>query len=95
LSRICQHHPFLDGNGRVCRLILNAVLLNYAGIVVALGEKEDDRKEYLEITNMVSMDEQIPEDERSEKRLANLASYVIKKSMEKMGTLRDTLNKAA
>jgi len=53
--------------------------LNYAGIVVALGEKEDDRKEYLEITNMVSMDEQIPEDERSEKRLANLASYVTKR----------------
>jgi hypothetical protein len=69
--------------------------LNYADIVVALGDKEDDRKEYLEITNMVSMDEQIPEDERSEKRSANLASYIIKKSMEKMGTVRDSLNKAA
>lgn len=31
-------HPFLDGNGRVCRLILNAILLNYAGVFVCLGE---------------------------------------------------------
>lgn len=31
-------HPFLDGNGRMCRLILNAILLKYAGDFVCLGE---------------------------------------------------------
>ncbi len=88
-------HSFLDGNWLVCRLILNAVLLKYAGIIVTLGEKEDDRKKYLEIAQMASMDEQILEDGGSRKPWANLASYVSKKGMEKMGTLRDTLKNAA
>ena len=42
-------HPFLDGNGRACRLLLNAILLKYAGIVVPIGEHEEERQEYLDI----------------------------------------------
>lgn len=42
-------HPFLDGNGRTCRLILNGLLLKYAGIVVPIGEHDEERKEYLDI----------------------------------------------
>lgn len=42
-------HPFLDGNGRTCRLILNAILLKYAGVVVPLGETESDRETYLSV----------------------------------------------
>jgi Fic family protein len=42
-------HPFVDGNGRMCRLILNAILLRYAGVVVALGEHDESREEYLAI----------------------------------------------
>ncbi|OXV06862.1 hypothetical protein Egran_05370, partial [Elaphomyces granulatus] len=37
-------HPFLDGNGRACRLILNAMLLKYGGNLVCLGEQGDDRR---------------------------------------------------
>ena len=48
-DRFVNIHPFRDGNGRMCRLILNAVLIKYAGIVVVLGEKDDDRGEYLMI----------------------------------------------
>jgi hypothetical protein len=44
---------------------------------------------------MATMDEQIPEDKRSKNPWANLASYIIKKGMEKMGTLQDTLKNAA
>jgi Fic family protein len=46
-DRFVNIHPFRDGNGRLCRLILNAILLKYAGIVVTLGENEDARDEYL------------------------------------------------
>ena len=42
-------HPFLDGNGRTCRLILNAITLKYAGIVVPIGEHDEERSQYLDI----------------------------------------------
>ncbi|KAJ0164571.1 hypothetical protein CTA2_686 [Colletotrichum tanaceti] len=44
-----QIHPFRDGNGRMCRMILNAVLCRYAGIVVPIGERPDDIAEYIGI----------------------------------------------
>lgn len=38
-------HPFVDGNGRMCRIILNALLLRYAGTAVAFwGDKVESRK---------------------------------------------------
>jgi prophage maintenance system killer protein len=50
---ICQDfvniHPFLDGNGRMCRLIANAFLIKYAGIVISIGEDQADRDKYLSI----------------------------------------------
>jgi len=46
-DRFVNIHPFKDGNGRMCRLILNAILLKYVGFVVALGEKESNRDAYL------------------------------------------------
>ncbi|OJJ96298.1 hypothetical protein ASPACDRAFT_47068 [Aspergillus aculeatus ATCC 16872] len=42
-------HPFADGNGRMCRLILNAILLKYAGIVISVGENDEGRRQYLDI----------------------------------------------
>lgn len=43
-------HPFADGNGRMCRLILNAILLKYAGVCVPIGEEgEESRQEYLDL----------------------------------------------
>lgn len=40
-------HPLRDGNGHMCRMIMNAILLKFAGIVVTLGERDDEREEYL------------------------------------------------
>ncbi|THX50697.1 Fic-domain-containing protein [Aureobasidium pullulans] len=51
-------HPFADGNGRTCRLILNAILAKYAGIIVALGEKEEERDAYLEVAGRGSASQQ-------------------------------------
>ncbi|KAI9146736.1 Protein adenylyltransferase FICD [Paramyrothecium foliicola] len=46
-DRFVHIHPFRDGNGRMCRLILNAILLRYAGVVVNVGEHDQSRDEYI------------------------------------------------
>ncbi|KAJ0310920.1 hypothetical protein COL516b_001620 [Colletotrichum fioriniae] len=43
-----QQHLITDGNGRMCRLILNAILIKYARIVVNVGEHGQDRGEYIQ-----------------------------------------------
>jgi Fic family protein len=52
-------HPFVDGNGRACRLILNAILLGYVGVVVPLGETESDCETYLSVACRGSESQQI------------------------------------
>ncbi|OAA37207.1 Filamentation induced by cAMP/death on curing-related protein [Metarhizium rileyi] len=42
-------HPFGDGNGRMSRIILNTLLLQYAGHVAPFGGEGNDRDDYLEI----------------------------------------------
>ncbi|KAI2615295.1 fido domain-containing protein [Hypoxylon sp. NC1633] len=44
-----QIHLFQDGNSRLCRMILNAILCRYAGIIVPIGEHGEERKEYMGI----------------------------------------------
>jgi Fic family protein len=48
-DRFVNVHPFADGNGRVCRLILNSILLKYGGIVLPIGEHDTNRDRYLQI----------------------------------------------
>ena len=40
-------HPFEDGNGRVCRLLLNAMVIKYVGTVAEIGKDPAEREEYL------------------------------------------------
>ncbi|KAG4288749.1 hypothetical protein FPRO06_03571 [Fusarium proliferatum] len=42
-------HPFLDGNSRTSRLILNTILLKYGGCFVWFGKDAIERKEYMDI----------------------------------------------
>ncbi|KAF5561891.1 adenosine monophosphate transferase FICD like [Fusarium napiforme] len=42
-------HPFLDGNSRTSRLILNTLLLKYGGCFVWFGKDEMERQEYMDI----------------------------------------------
>ncbi|KAF5587455.1 adenosine monophosphate transferase FICD like [Fusarium pseudoanthophilum] len=42
-------HPFLDGNSRTSRLILNTLLLKYGGCFVWFGKDAMEREEYLDI----------------------------------------------
>ncbi|KAI1042379.1 hypothetical protein LB505_010970 [Fusarium chuoi] len=49
-------HPFGDGNGRMCRLILNTLLIKYGGgPIVSIGQNGRDRREYLRIAVAQSM----------------------------------------
>ena len=41
--------PFLYGNGQICCLILNMLLIKYGGIMICMGATEADRAEYLGI----------------------------------------------
>jgi Fic family protein len=56
-------HPFVDGNERTCRLILNAILLGYAGVIVPLGETESDCETYLSVACHGSESQQIYDSE--------------------------------
>lgn len=75
-------HPFLDGNGRMCRLLLNALLLKYAGVVVPIGEHEGERREYLNIRMRYSA---VGEDE------GEFAAMVLKRATERLKTVSDKL----
>ncbi|KAK7430899.1 hypothetical protein QQZ08_002427 [Neonectria magnoliae] len=49
-------HPFQDGNGRLCRIILNTILCRYAGVIVPIGEQQEERVEYMDIKKRASQD---------------------------------------
>ncbi|KAH7019344.1 fido domain-containing protein [Ilyonectria destructans] len=47
-------HPFQNGNGRLCRMILNAILCRYAGIIIPIGKQGEERDEYIGIKKRTS-----------------------------------------
>lgn len=94
-------HPFLDGNGRTCRLILNAILLKYAGILVSLGEKETDRNEYLSVAARASeaessaCDGDEDEDEYKRKHWKELATLTLRHAKEEFEHLAKILSESS
>ncbi|KAL2682898.1 hypothetical protein Neosp_007358 [[Neocosmospora] mangrovei] len=90
-------HPFLDGNGRTCRLILNAILLKYGGIIICIGEKDKDQEEYLRIASNASFAEGNQEDmegvpeELKPKHYKELASFVLLHARDNMTFIRELL----
>ncbi|CAL5874355.1 uncharacterized protein PFLUO_LOCUS8651 [Penicillium psychrofluorescens] len=83
-------HPFIDGNGRMCRLILNTLLLKLGSFFVSIGEGQADREVYLDIaTNASALEDmyQDAEDEEKPKLYKELSSFVlvhVKRSMSKL-----------
>ena len=44
--RFIKIHPFVDGNGRVARMVMNAALLRFVGVVVPFDIEQEDRDDY-------------------------------------------------
>jgi Fic family protein len=84
-DRFVNIHPFKDANGRMCRLILNAILIKYAGIVVSLGEKDGDRDEYILIAK---------ESHQVGGQPGHLGKMVLENGLNTLKKLRATLSKA-
>ncbi|KAI1803113.1 Fic-domain-containing protein [Daldinia bambusicola] len=86
-SRYCHRlaciHPFGDGNGRMCRILLNVILLKYAGFVSTFGGTEAERQEYLDLvrrSNKKFHDEDMEVPEEDKKGHRELAKFVLVKS---------------
>jgi Fic family protein len=81
-------HPFEDGNGRVCRLLLNAMTIKYAGSVVKIGMDPRERDEYLReawLANTTFRDEEqrdVPWEEQTAH--VSLGRMVLEKVMSEM-----------
>ncbi|CAI7635642.1 unnamed protein product [Penicillium crustosum] len=80
-------HPFIDGNGRMCRLILNSILLKFGAFIACIGVDEDDRSIYGDVAVNGGALEDLYEDAEEEEKpklYKEMASYVlahVKKSM--------------
>lgn len=89
-NHFVQIHPFEDGNGRVSRLILNAVLMKYAGITVAIGQEEESRKRYLEVVREAG------ENAEGGNGLAALVVMDARRKLEVLaGTLKERLRRGS
>ena len=81
--RLVNIHPFADGNGRVCRMLLNVILLKHAGRFSVLGRSEREVEEYLGIAKRGGIafyqeDMVVPEDQMTGHQ--ELAEYIEAKS---------------
>jgi Fic family protein len=87
-------HPFIDGNGRMCRLILNSLLLKLGSFIVCIGGKDEDRSLYLEIAAKSSALEDLYEDLEEKGKpfmYKELGSFVLSHVGKSMYKLIDTL----
>ncbi|KAM6518806.1 hypothetical protein FSOLCH5_007569 [Fusarium solani] len=81
--KFVEIHPFQDGNGRMCRMILNVILFRYAGIIIPIGEREEDRVEYMNIKKRAS---------REMEGHGEYATFVLKKGTQVIRKMKQKLH---
>lgn len=83
-------HPFIDGNGRMSRLILNSMLLKLGSFLVCIGECKEDCALYLEVAaNGAGLEETYGDFDEEDKpvmhkQLGSLVLSHLQKSMHKL-----------
>lgn len=90
-------HPFGDGNGRMSRIILNVLLLKYAGHISAFGGEDEEKDAYIGIASRASKkyhqeDGEVGIDEQ--KGHHELARFVLTKSKSRLEDLWRWVKKA-
>ena len=50
-SKLVNIHPFIDGNGRTCRLVMNLILLQHGYPITIFSPEEEDRSRYFDALN--------------------------------------------
>lgn len=80
--KFVEIHPFQDGNGRMCRIILNAILCRYAGIIIPIGEQGEERTEYMDIKKRAS---------QNMEGHGEYATFVLKRAVTRLRELKKKL----
>jgi Fic family protein len=60
-------HPFLDGNSRLCRLLMNVIILKYTGIMIPIGRDSVEAAKWKETVTRASEQELADDDTRGGK----------------------------
>ncbi|KAF5541931.1 hypothetical protein FPHYL_11664 [Fusarium phyllophilum] len=81
-------HPFADGNGRMCRLILNTLLLKYSGGFICIGQDGQDRREYMRIAIEASAGEASQSQGPGAANYKQLASFTLRHARDSMRKVR-------
>ena len=79
----------------MCRVLLNAILFVYAGVVVPLGETEGGKEEYLGVVVRAAEGESRDEEGERKKAWAELSSLLLLEGCGRVGGLRDWLGAVA
>ena len=95
--RIVNIHPFADGNGRLSRMLLNVILLKFAGHVSCMGSVDSEVKDYLGIaerTGKAFYKEDMEVDQRNLKGHHELARYTLTKSRSSFKRMAEWVKKS-
>lgn len=85
-------HPFLERNGSLCRLFLNAVLLKYIGIAIPIGRHPLEAEKWNETVTRASVKEWLNGEERGKKAAwAEIATLIAIQGTATLEALMESL----
>ncbi|KAG0646034.1 Adenosine monophosphate-transferase [Hyphodiscus hymeniophilus] len=90
--RILNIHPFLDGNSRLTRLMMNTILLKYVGIVIPIGRDSIEADKWKEtVTRAAEIQAAEDEDRGGKVAWAEVSTLVAIQGRSTLRGLKDSL----